>query len=200
MLKKSGPAPHQNGICIRRALQYAHPHKTNLLQRLFPRYKFAHGAGFTLIEILVVMAILAILGVIVAPSFIQFQRASQLEASAQLVETALAKSFSQARSQPKIFGIQRMQDARFFEAFDCSSPNCEQKDLVPQGLEPNVTIKDGFEIQFFPPYGDLKFFDKNGNELEDSDFLLVTLDNLHGKVSLKIYKESGLIERTTPPE
>ena len=64
--------------------------------------KYSRAAGFTLIELMVTIAIVAILGLVAAPSFVAFQRNSELTGTANSLLSALnaARGEGMKRNMP----------------------------------------------------------------------------------------------------
>jgi prepilin-type N-terminal cleavage/methylation domain-containing protein len=78
--------------------------------------------AFTLIELIVALAIMGILSSLIAPSFFEYQRTKNLDLAAQLLETALSESFSASRSTPHIFGVKGVVATSQIKTFSCSYP------------------------------------------------------------------------------
>jgi len=142
--------------------------------------------AFTLIELLLFFAIFAIFSSIIVPSFLDYQKKIRLQSSVELIKTALYKSFSSARSQPKIFGVSGTSGKNVFQVFECDFPNCTTLTTIEiPVLRKNVLFNNSFKIKFLPPHGDPDFI--GGDELK----IFLNYDNK--QEIIKIYKSSGLI-------
>ncbi len=160
--------------------------------------------GFTLVEIIISVIIIGILAVVSLSTFSHFREKSNLDLSAQILESTLQKSFSQARSNPAIFGVLGTENGNKVYTFRCEEANCADRDplnILPiTKLEGGVQIKTSeyFDIRFLPPHGDIEFFDEAGEKLAGEELTLeITTKNNETK-SLKIHKQSGFIEIFSP--
>ena len=147
-------------------------------------------AGFTLVELIVVFAILGILAVIIAPSFVRFMETSRLKYSQQLVETTLGKAFSSARSHPKGMIVRGWAGSRSLEIVTddgslISDPPCLVESSSCQKIDRGITFENDFQITFTPPYGDIN---EVGNETD------IQLLSSNYTVQIRVYHVSGLIE------
>ncbi|MBT3349478.1 prepilin-type N-terminal cleavage/methylation domain-containing protein [bacterium] len=147
------------------------------------------SAGFTLIELIVSITILAILAAVTVPSFRGFQRATRLENSVQIVETTLAAGFSTARSQRKIVTISGAENGA--EIFSEKCDTDEKCEIGKFALESGVEFGEKFEVKFSPPFGDADFEELEKQESEK----VVSIESGGDRVNLKIFKNSGLISR-----
>lgn len=151
--------------------------------------------GFTLIEILVVMALVALLFGIFAPSFADFFRKNRLANSSNTLETTLQLAFSSARATPYYYFVQGVKDDEEFTFRKCKKSNCSEPgdplEYTIIDLDSGILISsDDFNVQFLPPHGDMQFIGTTDEE--------ITISLLSGGVNtakLKLYKKSGLIEQ-----
>jgi len=149
--------------------------------------------GFTLVELIVVFAILGILAAIIAPSFVRSIETSRLKYSQQLVETTLGKAFSSARSHSEGMIVQGWAGSRSLEIISDNgsllpdtSP-CLVESSSCQKIDQGITFGNDFQITFTPPYGDIK---ETGNETN------IKLLSSNYTVQIRVYHVSGLIETT----
>ena len=157
-----------------------------------------HHKGFSLIELLVVITLVAILSGIFAPNFARFFRKSRLENSVRIVETTLQQAFSSARATPYLYGVKGTKDSNEIISFKCLKKNCtsstdpvDPQNQPPIKLESSVIINsENFEVRFIPPHGDMQFV----GETED-EITIQILSGENDSTNLKLYKKSGLIER-----
>lgn len=146
--------------------------------------------GFTLIELVVVLALLGILASLIAPSFMSYQNKTRLRMSAQLVETSLSEAFSLARSEPAFFIVEAQTQGRNVQLKRCDE-GCDCDDVQEdQPLSQSVTNETAFEICFAPPYGDI--VDMASEETN------IFLTNGDQRTGIKIWHRSGLIEAFIP--
>ncbi len=145
-------------------------------------------AGFTLVELIVVIAIMGLLAAIIAPSFSQFLETSRLKYSQQLVETTLGKAFSSARSHPESIIIRGQDGGNFLEITTGTNPlgtPCSQESAFCQKLDRGITFTGDFQVTFTPPYGDIS---------ETGDQTDIFLKSTNYTVQIRVYHVSGLIE------
>jgi prepilin-type N-terminal cleavage/methylation domain-containing protein len=145
--------------------------------------------AFTLIELVVTMALMAILFVIAAPGFLQFQKAARLKHSYQILETTFGEAFSSSRSHPEYFIISGENDK--FKLQECEDIACsielKSKEFV---LNSGVKFREEFLVKFSPPFGDIEFSGDNVNV----DYLDIEVYN-DESIIFRIHKKSGLMTR-----
>ncbi len=156
--------------------------------------------AFTLIELIITIALVGILSMISLSTFAHFTQRSNLEHSDQLLESTLQSHFSSARSKPEIFGILGHKDDNFVYEFSCEKVDCSDRSVIANlpkvNLEKGIKIKnpDYFDIRFYPPHGDVKFFDNAGDEIAD-EVLTLEIENKNGQnKTVTIYRKSGFID------
>lgn len=151
--------------------------------------------GFTLIEILVVICLIAILFGILVPSFGKFFRKSRLNNSIRTLETTLQQGFSSARATPYTYTIEGSHNSGEINLTTCEKSDCtgsndpmeESSVYLPSGV---IIENNSFEIQFIPPHGDMEIVG-----VTDDDTTISLLSGNTDSAELKLYKKSGLIER-----
>lgn len=146
--------------------------------------------AFTLVELVITLAIMGILGALVVPSFFEYQRAKNLDISAQLIETSLSQGFSSSRATPRIFGVQALKGSSEIETFECDYPDCTQKEGKSFSITTDVAIQDDFEVLFLPPHGDI-----SPDSFEGASLDIEVKNGKNESRILRIYKSSGLTER-----
>ena len=170
------------------------------------------NAGFTLVELLVVLVIFGFLTSLVSPSFLDFQKTQNLKLSSENLETELFSAFSQSRAAPKSVKISLEKDAQIFQKFSCDhlGANCSsdaeifdlQSRVFVSKLEGKMPSASDFaevlspvNILFLPPSGDLKFIDDADADL-GAEVLKITFENAANgsQKSTQIFLHSGLIE------
>lgn len=156
-------------------------------------------AAFSLIELLIVISIIGLLLGIVTPTFRGYQAQKRLLFSQDLLETELQKSFSLARSEPRIFGVTGSANADMYTAFSCEYIKNEKCTSTSTGyqeeflsFEPGIKNMNNFFVQFIPPHGDI---DSAQSTFPDSDIITLQTKNEEKKAQLKINQKSGLIEK-----
>ena len=138
-------------------------------------------AGFTLIELMVVIALLGILTMIAAPSFSDYLDSSQLQFSQQILETTLGQAFSHARSNPESVSVSGVTDGRSIMIIT----NNDTNNAVSQALDRGIRFDTDFTITFTPPYGDIA---ETGPETE------IQLNGRRYHSITLVHHISGLIE------
>lgn len=151
-------------------------------------------AGFTLVELIVVIAIMGILAVIIAPSFTQFMETSRLKYSQQLVESTLGKAFSSARSHPKGMIVRGWAGSRSLEIIldngTVPPPTpCGQESASCQKLDRGISFEEDFQITFTPPYGDIGEIGTETN---------IQLNSTNHAAKIRVHHVSGLVEPLSP--
>ena len=150
-------------------------------------------AGFTMIELIIVIALLGILTVMTGPSFSQFIETSHLQYSQQLVETNIGKAFSAARSHPETKTIHGWAGSRSFALLPANvSPQknpCNTESETCHQLDRGVTFENDFSITFTPPYGDIE--PREGQTV-------IQLKSKNHMIQMVVYHASGLIETLIP--
>ncbi len=139
------------------------------------------SAGFTAIELIVVIALVGFFATISAPIFSEYFDSSRLKYSQQILETTLGQAFSYARSHPETVTVSGVENSRKLSIV------YEGGNSRFQELERGVTLDSDFFITFLPPYGDI-----------DLDGILPPTEiELNGKnysTKTEIHRASGLIE------
>lgn len=165
--------------------------------------------GFSLVELIVTMAIIGILSGMVAPTFMQYQQKRKLSFSIDLVETALQKSFSNARSEPRIFGVKGEQNGEGYTMFSCVYKEEDTEHLCQRSFndyketrisfESGVKNRHSFFIQFLPPHGDIDLdstIDETSVQTGNSENRLVLQNQKTQETNtIRVYTTSGLIEK-----
>jgi len=147
----------------------------------------SRSSGFSLIELLIVMGMLAILALVAVPDFRQYQMREALRESVSLTQSALSDGFAKARaeSQHQIVTVQGNGLEICNEPQDTTvTPECKLHEL-PGSIEIKDAAVIGMTWKYLAPHGDL--------DLTSS--LSIELEHASGeKKTLKIYHRSGLIE------
>ncbi len=111
-------------------------------------------AGFTLLELLIVLAIAALLLSLVGPRFTQFHSGAQFQQMSQTLSTALRQARNQADREGRIIRLTLDSDARQLQFADGSSlfdwPEDYTLTLLDQQGEPLIAADS---ILFFPAGG-----------------------------------------------
>jgi prepilin-type N-terminal cleavage/methylation domain-containing protein len=163
-----------------------------------------HKAGFTLIELIVVIGIIGIMVGVAAPNFRSFTLNARLNLSRDLIVTELSDAFSSARSSRDLhrvsgeLGANEVVQSVCSREQVCTDPvnpgscsevsQCEVKEVIL--LEPGIVIREDFLVDYVPPHGDVVF-----NEDEQAALLLIQIqDDFEGMRGIEINKTSGRIE------
>ena len=151
--------------------------------------------AFTLIELVVTMAIISIIFVISVPIFSEFQSSSRLKSASQTLEIAFGEAFSSSRSRPSYFILDGESDLLKYK--ECSdSCTCDNKiNSRKINLNSGVKFRKNLHICFTPPFGDIELSSDN----KENDESIIEIYNKNS-VYFKINKESGLIFRISNPE
>ena len=153
--------------------------------------------AFSLVELVVVIAIIGIMVGVAAPSFSNYYRKFGFSQVLQGVETALHKGFSGARSSSAVFGLRGDVMGAVF-SFKCLSRDCDAEDVEEIELDgfflEKVEFDDedsvGFEVQFLPPHGDVSFVGD-----DDADVLkIVFSDGAELSRIVNVYRKSAFVE------
>ncbi len=166
--------------------------------------------GFTLIELIVVMIILAILASMIGPSFLNFRRKKDLDYSVQNFRVALSEAFSSSRSKSRIYGVgvggrQDDLEAEYtnkkIQKFSYDYKACMQNgilNLSDDCLATKVStdepflgtvhviegtssmLSGGFFIYFLPPHGDISWNGRLSSNTEEEGVLEVILEDDYG--------------------
>lgn len=159
--------------------------------------------AFSLIELVVVIAIIGILVGIFTPTFSGYQKQKRIEFSADLLQTHLQGAFSQSRSLPQISGVRGSAGSSTYMVFSCGygeNIKCEQGQAGYENtvyeLERGISFVNKFFIQFLPPHGDI---DDHSDRITLDDKSQIVLQTSDEKIQkkLQIHKKSGLIEKIT---
>jgi prepilin-type N-terminal cleavage/methylation domain-containing protein len=139
-------------------------------------------AGFTAIELTVVIALIGILAVISVPAFTDYLDSSRLQFSQQILETTLGQAFSHARSHPEEVIVSGTIGTRVLEIKEGATTRSQE-------LERGVMFDVDFSITFLPPYGDIKVED--GVENNETD---IAIKGKSYVAKTRVHHDSGLIE------
>jgi len=145
--------------------------------------------GFSLIEILVAIAIFAILTGRGVASFSSFQRQKRVISAARKIESELQKNFAAVRAEPVFLRI--LCENHGCENFFCDEnfANCTEKSKI---FFDEIFFNEKFSVNFLPPFAEISIFDKNGNSAEKLEIEIK--NNFGNQKNLRIWQKSGLIE------
>ena len=101
--------------------------------------------GLSLIEMILVLALIGILASITAPSVLQFQEQQAISNATDLVQQTLREAFSKARSTNEIITLKAE-----------AGSNELQRNNSAEKLPGRVVFLDDFSLTFTPPFGDLR--------------------------------------------
>lgn len=163
-------------------------------------------SGFTLIEMVVSMAILGVLSGIVAPTFMGYQNKKNRDYSIDLLQTSLQSAFSESRSEIRIFGVKGLISVDGYTFFSCDYFEEEDRASVCDdstegyteklmNYESDIVNKSSFFIQFVPPHGDIDIWNSHRDEkpLGKENIITLVHEGTGDEASLRIYKDSGFI-------
>ncbi len=156
--------------------------------------------GFTLIELIVVMALIGIVGLIATPAFTAYLDSSRLQFSQQVLETTLGQAFSHARSHPELVTVSGDAEAREIEIKYFKEDPDNPIKTSKQTLDRGVTLDANFSVTFSPPYGDILDDNSLLVQSEEGENNLIRLNGRKYYALTKIHPDSGLIETLSAKE
>ncbi|MDH3324718.1 MAG: type II secretion system GspH family protein, partial [Candidatus Peregrinibacteria bacterium] len=145
--------------------------------------------AFTLMEIIVAIAIMGMMASLISPSYLAYRRNAQLKLAAQSLQTAFGEAFSLARSSNETFCVTNISSEmgsvdRFsiLKGSGCNDGVYEET-IFESGVE--IVEPERFNIIFSSPYGDIDFQQNGAN-----DFLDIKIKNTMGvSKTVKIYQK-----------
>lgn len=168
-------------------------------------------AGFTLIELVVVLAIIGVFTAMVAPTFSGFLRTSQLNAGQEEVQSKFAQAFSEARSSRTVRIVKGNAETGSIELWsiaqvidpltnEVTCADAEQLPASPVQLEDAIALNSSFDVRYFPPHGDVQIAEENEPlscyrlpaTAPSTDILLEHSSG--GTRRLRVHADSGLVE------
>ena len=156
-----------------------------------PKFR-SKAAGFSLIELLVVITILGLIMAMVAPNYLRYYQKTNLENTAKLLQSTLYEAFSLARSRAGHYQVVGTKDNDFIEILKCDDLSCSS--TTPEStfefLGQNTLQVQDLQVQFSAPLGNLSF-PAEASTIKEID--VIVGDGTASK-ALKIYRDSGLIE------
>lgn len=129
--------------------------------------------AFTLMELVIVMALIGILASVTVPSVNDFKKTYQFTNSVEILRDSLSQGFSESRSKSEDIVLEGEKDATEF--------SYKNETIMLFG---ETKLETSFEIEFQSPFGDI----------DESSSENIRISNGRKIADFSIYKSSGLVE------
>ena len=141
--------------------------------------------GFTLLEMLVVLAIMAIIAGVSIPMFVSFGRGSRLDGAARNVSTALRTARSFAIVKRAVYSVN----------FDTTNAAYGVYDIDNIGIDKEFDLPVGIVINNITPPGDDKISFNSDGSLNESTAATVVLERTVDSLlkTIAIYSATGTV-------